>query len=204
MIKINAYNLLYDFRDFLKENIGKFTIIALINIAAIALGIRSGFAVYDAESYLITHQTNEFLLITAERGIFAYFFINLITYLILFSLLALLSAHFLLSYLCFAILFFQTYYFAMYLSLYIAMLKLSVLPFILCCLLPCFLLCTFILATVAVMTLNRANDLRCYGCGRSNCFPVYMQRLLLPCITLSITLILFAIPSYFLTIGIIL
>lgn len=202
--RINVYNLLYDFRDFIKCNYRKLICIGIINVLAIILGIRGGLSIHDAERYLNAHSTNAFLLFANEKSIFGYFFINLITYLAILTLLAIASVHFLVSYCCFLILFLRSYLFALHLCLYIMLLKLSVLPFILFCMVPCYIISMFIYAVVTVCTLHRARDIRIYGHSKSNGFLCYIQKMLIPCIMLVILTILCAILSYFLTLGIIL
>ena len=202
--RMNFYNLLFDFRDFCKCNRGKLLVFCICNLLAIVLGVRAAFAVSDAETYLWSHSCNVFLFLAGKRSIFTYFFLELITCWVVLVLLVFASVHFLLSYLCFAILFFRTYLFAFYLGLYIFFLKVSVLPFVILCAVPCYLLCLCIYMTVAVLSLNRARDAWRYGAGCHNTFPRYMQCMLIPCAMLVIVHILCTILSYFLTFGIIL
>lgn len=196
--------MLFDFRDFLKCNRGKLFLLAAVALAGIVLGIRGGFAVNDATVYLHSHQTNVFLLIADRKSIFGFFFVELITYLAILVLLTFASAHFLLSYLCFAILFFRSYLFALHMCLYIMCFKLSVLPFILVCWIPCFLISMCIFATVTILTVNRACEMHKYGAGCGNTWQLYIQKMLVPCIMLVILSILCGILTYFTTLGIIL
>ncbi|MCI8413212.1 MAG: hypothetical protein HFE47_03855 [Clostridia bacterium] len=204
MIRFNVYNLIFDFRDFVRNNRVKLIVIAAVNLLGLILGIRGAFSVYDAGEYLYHHQPNVFMYIAGKKSIFGYFFVNMITYLLVLALLVLCSAHFLTSYLCFAILFFRSYLFALHVCLYFMFLKLSVLPFVLACLLPCYLISMFIFAIVTVAAFNRARDARLYGSGCGNTFALFAQRMILPCIMLIIQTILCTILSYFLTLGIIL
>ncbi len=204
MYRINSFNLLLDFRDFLKSNKKTLIVILIVNLLAIILGIRAAFAVHDAGIYLYAHPTNVFKLLTDKTSIFGYFFISLITYLAVLALIALSSIHFLLSYLALAVLFFRSYLFSLHLCLYIMFLKLSVLPFVIVCLIPCYIASMFLFSAVAIFAINRAQDARRYGAGCGNSFPLFMQKMLLPIIILIILTILCAVLSYFLTLGIIL
>lgn len=204
MIRVNAYNLLYDFRDFVRANRIKLLFLWLACIAGIILGICGAFSVFDAQVYLTNHADSTFLFVIGKKSIVGYFFVNLIISLLTVLLLAFLSVHFLASYLSFLVLFFRSYVFSLYLCLYIMLLKLSVLPFVLLCLIPYYLLSVAIFTVVAVLALNRACDLHLYGYCNENSLPRFVQKLILPCIMLVILLILFTILSYFLTVGIIL
>lgn len=204
MYKINTYNLLYDFKDFIKENKGKFFIILIVNLIGVVFGVRSGLSVYNAESYLLSNTTNDFLLLIHERGIFAHFFINLISCIVIFTIIALSSAHFLICYCCLPVLLFRAYSIAMDICLYVFIFKLSVLPFIIVFIIPYFVASSCIYAIVTIMALNRAREIRLYGCGCGNTFPIFVQKLIFPCIMLAILLIILEIPAHFLTIGIIL
>ena len=178
--------------------------IAVINLLAVILGIRGGFSVGDADTYLWSHSCNTFLFLAGKRSIFSYYFMELLTSLLVLALLSLCSVHFILSFLCFAILFFRTYLFALYLSLYIMLLKVSVLPFILLCMLPCYLLCMLLFSVVAVLSFNRARDAWRYGSGCNSSFLRFLRAMILPCIMIAILQILCTILAYFLTFGIIL
>lgn len=203
MLRRNVYNLWFDFRDFLRCNRMKLLCAALVVSVGIVLGIRSGFAVYDAGAYLSAHPSNVYLLIVRQKSAFGCFFGELLTNLLLLWIVVFCSANFLLAYLGFVILLFRAYLFAMYLCLYIFVLKLSVLPLVFFCLLPCFLVTSFLLAVVCILSLNRAQETRRYGWG---CSPWrrYFICMLVPSIMFGILAVLCSILCYFLTLGIIL
>lgn len=196
--------MLYDFRDFCRSNRGKLLIFAAVNLLAIALGIRGGFAISDVNAYLCSHSCNTFSFLAGRKSIFGYFFMELLTDIILLIMLALTSLHFVLSYLSFVILFFRTYLFALYMTLYLILLKLSVLPFVLLCLLPCFLIALTIFCVVAALAFDRARDAWRYGAGCTNTFAQFLRGMILPGSMLVILRILCTILAYFLTLGIIL
>lgn len=202
--KIRCNNLLYDFRDFIKENRGKLWIMAALQVLAIVLGVRAGFSVADAGEYLQAHSTTEFLYLQGRKGIFGYFFVKLLCDVVILVLLALTSSHFILSYLGFAILFFRAYIFALYISLYIIFLKLAVLPFVILCMLPCFLLGTLLFCSVTALAFCRAHEAWRYGHGCHQTFLRFVRSLFFPCAMLILLQILCTILTYFLTLGIIL
>ncbi len=204
MYRINTFNLILDFRDFLKSNRKTLVVIIIVNLLALILGIRAAFAVCDAGVYLYAHPTNVFKLLTDKTSIFGYFFISLITYITVLTLIVLSSVNFLLSYLALAVLFFRSYLFSLHLCLYIMFLKLSVLPFAIVCLIPCYIVSMFLFSAVAILSINRARDARLYGAGCGNSFPLYMQKMIIPATMLVILTVLCAVLSYFLTLGIIL
>lgn len=204
LYKINLFNLVYDFRDFIKNNRGKLILIAAINIIAIILGIRGGLSVGNVSAYLFEHRPNTFLFLAGKKGIISYFLINLLTYVAISVILIFSSLHFIIAYLSFIVLFLRSYLFALQLSLYIILLKLSVLPFVLICLVPCFIISSFIFALITVWSINRACEARLYGCEFRGCIIKCLQFAILPCSMFVILNILVAILSYFLTLGIIL
>lgn len=202
--RMYIYNFLFDFRDFCKCNRGKLILLFAVNVLAIVLGIRAAFGVSDAGTYLWSHSCNVFLFLAGKKSVFGFFFMELLTCLVVLVLLAFSSVHFVLSYLSAIVLFFRTYLFALYLGLYILLLKVSVLPFIVFCLIPCYLVCLCIYITVAVVAINRAREAWRYGAGCSNSFPRFLRYMIIPCSMLVILQLLCAILAYFLTLGIIL
>lgn len=201
--KINPYNLLYDFRDFLRGNIRKLIVMTIVHLIAIILGIRAGLSVYNVDNYLLSHAPNAFLFLIGKRNIFAYFVIGLLIDLAILALLTLASANFLLAFTCYILLFLRTYLFCLYLCLYIILFKLSVFPFILFCLIPLYIVRSFLFIAVAICAMNCARDRRLYGSNCGNSMMQFARKMLIPCIMLVILSLIGALLSYFLTLGII-
>lgn len=204
MGRINAYNLLFDLRDFVRQNRIKLLLLFLMNVLAIVLGVRSGVAVRDVEAYLHNHRPSEFLFIIGQKGVFGYFFITLLVQVILLALFTLSAVHFIAAYFGLILLFLRAYLFALYLSLYIIFLKISVLPYVLLCMIPFFLLTTCLYCVLVILAIDRSSDARRYGCSFKNSYANFVRRALFFCTMLGILLILQVFMGYFLTIGIIL
>lgn len=204
MIRINVYNLLYDARDFIRCHRGKIIGIILINILVIALGIRGAFAVYDAQTYLYNHPSNVFSFLVGKKSIFGYFLTELIACWAIIVLFAIASLHFLTAYGCILILFFRTYLFALYTCLYIIVLKLAVLPFVIVCLIPFYLAESIVFTVLIILAISQAHDARLYGFSCLRSPRRILSGTVMPCVLMTILMILHAILGYFLTLGIIL
>lgn len=204
MIRINAYNLLYDLRDFVRQNRIKLIVLLAVNVLAIIIGVRSGFAVGDAETYLFDHRPTGFLFIAGKKGVFGFFFTNLLVYLVFLLLITFSAAHFLLAYCGFILLFLRSYMFALHLSLYIIYLKLTVLPYLLFCMIPFYLLINGLFCVLVVWAINQGRDAHLYGCSFKTGCVLFLRRMIMPCIMLGILALFEAFIGYFLTLGIIL
>ncbi|MDE7395165.1 MAG: hypothetical protein K2M95_03490 [Clostridiales bacterium] len=204
MVRINAYNLLYDIRDFIRQNRIKLLLMLLVNVVAIIIGIKSGFSVSDVGDYLHGHRHTEFLFIIGRKSVFSYFFITLLVHVMLLALFTFSAVHFITAYLGLFLLFLRSYIFALNLSLYIAYLKLTVLPYVILCMIPFYLIVTCLFCALVAIAINRSCDARRYGCNFKSSYIILLQQSLVFGVMLGILLILQVFISYFLTLGIIL
>ena len=202
--KVDGYNLIFDFRDFLRSNAIKYIAYSCVCIIAIVLGIRGAFAVSNASAFLYEHSTRTFVFVIGRRSLFGYCTSLLLSCVLVLAAIALCSCNFIASYLTFALLFIRSYLYALYFCLYVIYFKLSILPFAIVCLLSFFIITTFVYITVSVLAFNRAWDIRKYGNCSETCLTSFLKQLIIPGIILIALCILCVILAYFLTLGIIL
>ena len=201
--KIDGYNLLYDFRDFMRANKVKYLIYAVVCLIAIVLGIRGAFTVSNAGTFLYEHSTRTFSFVIGSKSLFGYGASLFLSCIIVLAVMALCSCNFLMSYFTFVLLFIRSYLYTLYFCLYIIFFKMSILPFAIVCML-CFIITTFIYITIAIMAYNRAWDIRRFGKCSNTCVPLFLRKLILPSAILAVICIVCVILAYFLTLGIIL
>ncbi len=204
MLNPKVYNSICCFREFVAKNTAKFLAIGIVCLLGIIMGVRGGIVITDASGYMLAHPTDVFLLIIRQKSVFGCFFSDLITYAIIVIMLTCCALNYFTSYLCFIIIFFRSYLFSLHMALYIIIFKFTALPLILLCLAPCFIFSTFVFAVMSVMSLNRAKEVRLYGCSRNSTFIIHVKNMALPCIVLGILLIISSVLLYFLALGIIL
>lgn len=202
MKRIYAYNLFFDFLEFIKLNRAKFVFLLIIFLCGIGIGIASGVNVSDATTYLFRHKSNAFILIIGSKSVISYFFIRLIALALLAAIIILLSFNFYLSLINYLILFFFTIIFSMHFTLYIIFFKVAVLPFVIFCLVPFLIFIFFVLSVLTIMSCNRGLELKNYGCYTKINFISFLKACLPAHICLGILIVLESVLAFFLTLGI--
>ncbi len=163
MLRFDFYGVYRDFLDFVRCNKFRLIIVAAFALAGCGLGISKAFTLANSEGVDCIKRYNIYLLICGTRGFWGYFISRVLSCLFLTVAMAFLSYRIYTAWVNIGIVFLFCYYNFRSATAAVILLKITFFPAAVLCVFPFALIFSAYFCSVAVFSLNKCGEFRCYG-----------------------------------------